>query len=105
MGDNTQANLSGFGSYLTSEALAGALPIGKNSPQRPPFGLYAEGLSGSAFTAPRHVNMRTWVYRIWPSARHAPFKPYKNRKQSAPNRCAGTQFQYPKKPPILLMGL
>jgi homogentisate 1,2-dioxygenase len=72
----TQPALSGFGSYLTSEALPGALPVGRNSPQRPAYGLYAEVLSGSAFTAPRHSNFRTWTYRIWPSARHDPFTRY-----------------------------
>jgi homogentisate 1,2-dioxygenase len=50
--------LSGFGSELATEALDGALPVGRNSPQRAPHGLYAEQLSGTAFTAPRHVNRR-----------------------------------------------
>jgi homogentisate 1,2-dioxygenase len=49
------------------------LPIGQNSPQRAPFGLYAEQLSGTAFTAPRHDNRRGWLYRLRPSASHAPF--------------------------------
>ncbi|KKZ63875.1 homogentisate 1,2-dioxygenase [[Emmonsia] crescens] len=65
--------LNGFGSYHESEALEGALPIGQNSPQKPPYGLYAEKLSGTAFTAPRHENQQTWLYRILPSAAHAPF--------------------------------
>ncbi|OJD12181.1 homogentisate 1,2-dioxygenase [Emergomyces pasteurianus Ep9510] len=65
--------LNGFGSYHESEALEGALPIGQNSPQRPPYGLYAEKLSGTAFTAPRHENQQTWLYRILPSAAHEPF--------------------------------
>jgi homogentisate 1,2-dioxygenase len=72
----SQPPLSGFGSYLTSEALPGALPVGRNSPQQPAYGLYAEVLSGSAFTAPRHRNFRTWTYRIWPSASHEPFVGY-----------------------------
>src|SRR5262245_10055805 len=54
-----------------TEALEGALPIGRNSPQRAPYGLYAEQLSGTAFTAPRATNRRTWFYRIRPSALHA----------------------------------
>jgi homogentisate 1,2-dioxygenase len=66
---------SGFGNQFATEALAGALPQGRNSPQRAPYGLYAELLSGSAFTAPRAENRRTWVYRIRPSAAHQPFKP------------------------------
>jgi len=61
---------SGFGNGFESEALAGALPIGRNSPQRCPYGLYAEQLSGSPFTAPRANNERSWLYRIQPSVRH-----------------------------------
>lgn len=64
----------GFGSHWQSEALEGALPEGQNSPQKPPFGLYAEQLSGSAFTRARHQNFRSWLYRILPSAVHAPFE-------------------------------
>jgi homogentisate 1,2-dioxygenase len=64
---------SGFGNSFATEALAGALPIGRNSPQRCPYGLYAEQLSGTAFTAPRADNRRTWLYRIRPSAMHRPF--------------------------------
>lgn len=56
-----------------SEAIDGALPVGQNSPQKPPYGLYAEKLSGTAFTAPRHENQQTWLYRILPSASHEPF--------------------------------
>lgn len=61
---------------IRSEALEGALPIGANSPQKPPYGLYAEKLSGTAFTAPRHENLQTWLYRILPSAAHEPFRTY-----------------------------
>lgn len=67
--------LTGFGGELQSEAVAGALPVGRNSPQRPALGLYAEQLSGTAFTAPRHENRRTWLYRRMPSAAHARFTP------------------------------
>jgi homogentisate 1,2-dioxygenase len=63
--------LRGFGNEHESEALPGALPVGQNSPQRCPYGLYAEQLSGSAFTAPRHHNLRSWLYRIRPTARNA----------------------------------
>jgi homogentisate 1,2-dioxygenase len=59
--------LAGFGNQFQSEAVPGALPVGRNSPQRAPLGLYAELLSGSAFTAPRHENRRTWLYRRQPS--------------------------------------
>jgi homogentisate 1,2-dioxygenase len=68
------AYLSGFGNEFATEALPGALPVGQNAPQRPPLGLYAEGISGTAFTAPRGSNRRTWLYRIRPSADHPPFR-------------------------------
>jgi homogentisate 1,2-dioxygenase len=65
---------SGFGNEFATEALPGALPVGRNSPQRAPYGLYAEQLSGSAFTAPRGANRRSWIYRIRPAAVHLPFR-------------------------------
>ncbi len=65
---------SGFGNEFATEALPGALPVGQNSPQRCPYGLYAEQLSGTAFTAPRGVNRRSWLYRIRPAAMHRPFR-------------------------------
>jgi homogentisate 1,2-dioxygenase len=67
-------HLAGLGNHHQSEALAGALPVGRNSPQRVPFGLYAEQLSGSAFTQPRAHNLRSWLYRLRPSAMHGPFE-------------------------------
>jgi homogentisate 1,2-dioxygenase len=63
--------LSGFGNEFESEALPGALPLGQNAPQRGAYGLYAEQLSGTAFTAPQGVNRRSWLYRIRPSVLHA----------------------------------
>ncbi|KAK5210323.1 hypothetical protein LTR47_000214 [Exophiala xenobiotica] len=65
---------TGFLANLETEAIPGALPIGQNSPQKCPYGLYAEKISGTAFTAPRWENQQTWVYRILPSASHASFK-------------------------------
>ncbi len=81
--------LSGFGNEHASEALPGALPEGRNSPQRAPYGLYAEQLSGTAFTAPRHVNRRSWMYRLRPAALHQPFVAltharFHNRFEEAP---------------------
>jgi homogentisate 1,2-dioxygenase len=67
---------TGFGSYFEAEAVAGALPIGRNSPQKVPFGLYAEQLSGTAFTVPRAHNLRSWLYRLRPSAGHGQFALY-----------------------------
>jgi homogentisate 1,2-dioxygenase len=76
---------SGFGNSFATEALPGALPVGQNSPQRAPYGLYAEQFSGTAFTAPRHLNRRSWLYRIRPSAMHQPFIALSQpRLQSAP---------------------
>src|SRR5690349_4197926 len=66
---------SGFGSELATEALPGALPQGQNSPQKAPYDLYAEQLSGTAFTAPRHANRRSWLYRLRPALAHGPFRP------------------------------
>jgi homogentisate 1,2-dioxygenase len=71
--DTTPGYQSGFGNQFASEALPGALPVGRNSPQQAPLGLYAELLSGTAFTAPRHRNLRTWMYRRRPSAMHEAF--------------------------------
>ena len=67
--------LEGFGNHFATEALPGALPQGRNSPQRCPYGLYAEQLSGTAFTAPRHANRRSWLYRIRPAAVQGAFRP------------------------------
>lgn len=66
----------GFGNHVSTEAVVGALPVGRNSPQRPAYGLYAEQLSGTAFTAPRHENRRSWLYRMRPSAEHPPYTRY-----------------------------
>lgn len=63
----------GFGNHFESEALSGALVKGRNSPQKVPYGLYAEQLSGAAFTMPRHANLRSWLYRIRPSVLHGEF--------------------------------
>jgi homogentisate 1,2-dioxygenase len=65
--------LSGFGNEFATEAVPGALPIGKNSPQRPPLGLYAEQFTATSFTVPRREARRSWLYRIRPSADHPPY--------------------------------
>jgi homogentisate 1,2-dioxygenase len=65
------AYMTGFGNGFETEALEGALPVGRNSPQRCAYGLYAEQLSGSPFTAPRASNERSWLYRIRPSVLHS----------------------------------
>jgi homogentisate 1,2-dioxygenase len=76
--------MTGFGGHFESEAVAGALPKGRNSPQRPAFGLYAEQLSGTAFTMARHENRRSWLYRMRPTADHRPFTRYEGAKLFAP---------------------
>lgn len=70
---------SGFGNEYATEAVAGALPIGRNSPQKVAHGLYAEQVSGTAFTAPRRENRRSWLYRMRPAAMHGTFAPFAQR--------------------------
>jgi homogentisate 1,2-dioxygenase len=76
--------LTGFGGHFATEAVAGALPEGRNSPQRPAYGLYTEQLSGSPFTAPRHENRRSWLYRMRPTADHRPYARYEGAALFAP---------------------
>jgi homogentisate 1,2-dioxygenase len=80
---SSPAYVAGFGGHVATEAVAGALPQGRNSPQRPAFGLYAEQLSGTAFTMPRHENKRSWLYRLRPSADHRPFVSYQGAPRLA----------------------
>src|ERR1044072_1079524 len=62
--------MSGFGNTFETEALPGALPVGRNSPQKVSYGLYAEQLSASPFTAPHATTQRWWLYRVRPTVRH-----------------------------------
>src|SRR3546814_18522142 len=78
--------IPGFGNHISTEAVAGALPVGQNSPQRPAFGLYTEQLSGTAFTAPRHETRRSWLYRMRPTAEHPPSTPYAGAESFAPGQ-------------------
>ena len=86
--------LTGFGNHFATEAVAGALPQGQNSPQKVPFGLYAEQLSGTAFTAPRAENKRSWLYRLRPTASHRAFQLY----QGAPLLRSGPFDELPPTP-------
>jgi homogentisate 1,2-dioxygenase len=70
--------MTGFGNEFSTEAVAGALSVGRNSPQQAAFGLYAEQVSGSAFTAPRDHNLRSWQYRLCPAAEHTPYQQISN---------------------------
>jgi homogentisate 1,2-dioxygenase len=76
------AYMTGFGNEFATEAVPGTLPVGQNSPQRVAHGLYAEQLSGSAFTAPRGQNRRSWLYRIRPAAIHGAFSPLRQPSAS-----------------------
>ena len=106
--------LSGFGNLHQSEALVGALPVGQNSPQKPPLGLLAEHISGTAFTAPRAENRHTWVYRIRPSVLHGAFERADARalrsapvaeSELTPNRYRWRPFPIPVEPTDFLDGL
>jgi homogentisate 1,2-dioxygenase len=104
---------SGFGNSFATEALPGALPAGRNSPQRAPYGLYAEQLSGTAFTAPRADNRRSWLYRIRPSAMHRPFERMSARRivsdfttqPSTPNQLRWNPLPMPQAPTDLVQGI
>src|SRR3954470_17139936 len=100
---------SGFGNEFQTEALKGALPRDQNSPQKPPFGLYAEQLSGAAFTVPQKNQLRSWLYRILPSVKQGPFKPYKQFKQGAdaasPNQLRWDPLPIPRKKTDLVDGV
>ena len=106
--------LSGFGNSFASEAVAGVLPVGRNSPQRPARGLYTEVLSGSAFTAPRAENHSTWLYKLRPSATHGPYRriaqgelrsgPF-DEAEAAPNRLRWDPFPIPDAPADFIDGL
>ncbi|GAB7034463.1 homogentisate 1,2-dioxygenase [Streptomyces sp. NPDC021749] len=105
---------TGFGNEHSSEAVPGALPTGRNAPQRAPLGLYAEQLSGSAFTEPRGTNHRSWLYRIRPSAAHPPFVRAEQRAVRSgpftecvpdPNRLRWNPLPAPEGPTDFLDGL
>ncbi|MFV3333131.1 homogentisate 1,2-dioxygenase [Pseudomonas sp. NY15437] len=102
---------SGFGNEFASEALPGALPAGMNSPQRVPFGLYAEQFSGTAFTVPRSEARRTWMYRIRPSAAHPRFERLERQITGTalgpvtPNRLRWNSFAMPEEPTDFVDGL
>jgi homogentisate 1,2-dioxygenase len=107
--------LTGFGNHHATEVVAGALPVGRNSPQRVPYGLYAEQLSATAFTAPRQENRRSWLYRMRPSAMHPLFAPYDGRAPlgspafeagaPTPNRLRWNPLPLPVEPADFIDGL
>ncbi|HWU49633.1 MAG TPA: homogentisate 1,2-dioxygenase [Asticcacaulis sp.] len=101
--------MTGFGNHFATEAVPGALPQGQNSPQHAAFGLYAEQLSGTAFTTPRAHNLRSWLYRLRPSAGHAPFTPVERAQPNfappTPNRLRWSPPPAPDKPADFIDGL
>jgi homogentisate 1,2-dioxygenase len=106
--------MSGFGNEFATEAVEGALPEGRNSPQKPAHGLYVEQLSGTAFTAPRGANKRTWMYRIRPSVVHKPYEridnglirstPF-NEVETTPNQLRWSPLPIPSKPTSFIEGI
>ena len=105
---------TGFGNQFATEALPGALPVGQNSPQRAPYGLYTEVLSGTAFTAPRAENRRTWVYRLRPSVTQRPHVRLDNgllrtapfdETEPPPNPLRWNPFPLPEHPTDFIAGL
>src|SRR5688500_4887036 len=105
---------SGFGNHFSTEALPGALPVGRNSPQRTPLGLYTEVLSGTAFTAPRAENQSSWLYKLRPSAMHGPYRPFPEglvrsgpftEADVPPNRLRWNPMPLPAKPTDFVDGL
>ena len=106
-----RAYLSGFGNEFATEAIAGALPAGQNSPQRHPLGLYAEQISGTPFTVPRKEARRTWLYRIRPSADHRAYRRFHTHTlctplaQPTPNRLRWDPLPLPAEPTDFVAGL
>ena len=105
---------TGFGNSFCSEAVKGALPVGQNSPQRAPRGLYAEGVSGSAFTAPRAENLNAWLYKLRPTAMHGPYAPIGSgllrsgpfdEVKTPPGRLRWNPLPIPAKPTDFIDGL
>ncbi len=104
---------SGFGNHFSTEAVAGALPLHRNSPQQPPLGLYTEQLSGTAFTAPRGSNRRSWLYRMQPAAVHQPFRRIADGRLVAafgdvdtpPNQLRWDPLPIPSQPTDFVQGL
>ena len=111
--DSSLAYQTGMCNEFATEALPGALPKGRNSPQKAPYGLYAEQLSGTAFTAPRHANRRAWLYRIRPSTLHQPFAPISsgrwiNRSEAepaTPNQLRWDPLPLPTQPTDFIDGM
>lgn len=110
----TLTYLSGFGNHFQTEAIKNTLPKNQNSPQHVPMGLFAEQISGSAFTVPRHANLHSWLYRVRPSVTHGEFTLIKNTKISTdfsntspipPTQMRWSPPPIPEKPTDFINGL
>jgi homogentisate 1,2-dioxygenase len=109
------AMMLGFGNHFATEAVDGALPVGRNSPQHVPYGLYAEQLSGTAFTVPRAESRRSWLYRLRPTANHPAYRRYETTSQlrtgpfaevpPTPNRLRWDPLPVPADPTDFIDGL
>lgn len=105
--------MSGFGNEFATEAVPGALPEGRNSPQKPSYGLYAEQVSGTPFTAPRSANKRSWLYRIRPSVVHKPYERIDNglirsrfdEVETTPNQLRWDPLSFPERPTTFVEGI
>lgn len=105
--------MSGFGNEFATEAVPGALPEGRNSPQKPAYGLYAEQVSGTPFTAPRMANKRSWLYRIRPSVVHKPYERIDNglfrsgfdEVETTPNQLRWDPLPLPERPTTFVEGI
>ena len=105
---------SGFANEFATEAVPGVLPARGNSPQRVARGLYAEQFSGTAFTVPRAMQRRSWLYRIRPSVLHEPFSPLDARllrgapfdeEPTSPNQLRWDPLPFPDEPADFVEGL
>ncbi|MEG2034496.1 MAG: homogentisate 1,2-dioxygenase, partial [Janthinobacterium sp.] len=109
----SNAYQSGFGNEFATEAVPGTLPVGRNSPQQVAHGLYAEQLTGTAFTAPRGSNRRSWLYRIRPAAMHGEFTPFEqprlhsdfSKAAASPNQLRWDPLPLPTEPTDFIDGL
>ena len=110
---NSDGYMSGFGNEFATEAVPGTLPVGRNSPQRVAHGLYAEQLNGTAFTAPRALNRRSWLYRIRPAVMHGEFTPFAQPRLHgdfshgavSPNQLRWSPLPFPETPTDFVEGL
>ena len=104
--------INGWGGYNNSEARPGTVPPLGNTPQKCPYGLYAEQISGTAFTKVQHENQRSWKYRIRPAAGQR-FVRLKSTEYPItdtpcvvqPQNCCWKPLPFPTKPTTFVEGM